>query len=103
MRRPHPNQPPARLRRPWLEPADHRPWSGPAPGAVVIVDTGSWGQLAEVRPWLGPLRERACVIDHHLHGDAEVASRRLIQTSAASCTEALAPLCAAIAGVRSPS
>lgn len=82
---------------------DRSPWDGPTPDTVVVVDTGSWGQLAEIRPWLEPLAPRACLIDHHLHGDPAVAPRRLINTRAASCTEVLAPLCAAILGVQSPS
>lgn len=72
---------------------------GPAPDAIVITDTGSWTQLAEFADWLRPLRERIVVIDHHLHGDGDVARWKLIQTRDAATTQALAPVCAALLGV----
>jgi bifunctional oligoribonuclease and PAP phosphatase NrnA len=80
------------------EPADGRPWPLPTASAepaevIAIVDTGSWPQLAEVRPVLEGRADRAVIIDHHAHGDAEIAALRLINTRAASCTEVLAPVC----------
>jgi bifunctional oligoribonuclease and PAP phosphatase NrnA len=74
---------------------------GMTPDLVVIVDTGSWSQLSELRPLLQPRADRSIIIDHHLHGDPNVAERRLIQRSAASCTQVLAPLCAGLLGVSS--
>lgn len=73
------------------------------PDAVVIVDTGSWPQLAEVRGFIeARLNAGACVcvVDHHLRGD--VAARRLIDSTAASCTQVLAPLCCELVGCASP-
>jgi bifunctional oligoribonuclease and PAP phosphatase NrnA len=77
-------------------PADGRDWDNPTPDLVVIVDTGSWSQLAELRPWLAERTRQTVVIDHHVQGDAEVSPRRLIRTSAASCTEVLGPVCCAL-------
>jgi len=98
---------------PWLAelagPTPYRtfpPGSQPAPSqgddhsdiddqrAAVIVDTGAWSQLAEFRTWLESRRERTMVIDHHLHGDPDITSNRLLDIAAASCTEIVAPLCA---------
>ncbi|HMN40725.1 MAG TPA: DHH family phosphoesterase [Phycisphaerales bacterium] len=69
------------------------------PDLVAVVDTGSWTQLSELRPFLEPRADRTILVDHHLHGDAAVATRRLIDSRCASCTEVLAPLCVALAGV----
>lgn len=66
------------------------------PDAVIIADTGSWPQLAEVRSFIEPRRDRVLLIDHHLHGDAIISDRRLLEPSAASCTQVLAPVCAAL-------
>ncbi len=78
---------------------DGRPASDP--DMVAIVDTGSWNQLSELRPFLEPRGDRNIIVDHHLHGDAVVATRRLIDSRCASCTEVLAPLCVALCGVAS--
>lgn len=75
----------------------------PTPDAVAIVDTGSWAQVADARAWLEPMRERAVVIDHHPTGDAEIASLRLIRTSAAAVAEIVADVCVALLGVRGAS
>lgn len=69
--------------------------------AVVVVDTGSWPQLAESKPLLMAWHDRVVLVDHHLHGDADVAPTRLIQTAAASCTQVLAPVCCALLNVPS--
>jgi phosphoesterase RecJ-like protein len=67
---------------------------------AVVVDTGSWSQLAEMRPWLEPMTDRAVLLDHHLHGDPEVAARRVVATDCASCTQVVAPLCERLLGAR---
>lgn len=93
----------------WVEPLSHglkvrefapgtayaAPWT---PELRTVVDTGSWSQLAESRGVLEGRSGSTLLIDHHLHGDAEVADRRFIQTSCASCTQVLAPLCVALTG-----
>lgn len=79
------------------------PFVPPAVDAIVVVDTGTWTQIAEVKPWVSALAERTLIIDHHLNGNAEMAQRRIVTTSAASCTEALAPLICNLLGLDSPS
>lgn len=80
-----------------------KPWDSPNPDNVVVVDTGSWSQLAELRPWLEARGESTLLIDHHLRGDAGVSASRLIDSTCASCTEVLAPVCSALMGVESAS
>jgi len=58
---------------------------------ALVVDTGSWSQLDLLKEWVtarGP--ERTLIIDHHRHGNPEMASRRLIDNQAASATQVLA-------------
>lgn len=62
------------------------------PSGVVVVDTGAWQQIRPLDAWLKPRADRAAIVDHHLHGDADAAHLRLVTTRAASCTEALAPV-----------
>lgn len=81
-------------------PDDGQPWppnAGPGadPDLVLIVDTGSWPQLAELRPWIQPRSDRTLIIDHHVRGDTDIASRRIVDPSAASCTQTLSPILAA--------
>ncbi len=70
------------------------------PDGIVIVDTGAWGQLADFAEFLRPRTARAVVIDHHLAGDADVAARRYVDTSAAAACEIVAELCRILLGVR---
>lgn len=80
----------------------------PVPGAfdpegIVITDTGSWSQLD---PFTGFIRERldrTTIIDHHLQGDPQVASRRLIDTGAAAVVQPVAEICCILLGVDDPS
>lgn len=69
------------------------------PDAVVVVDTGSWSQLEHVRDWLSWRRDSTVVIDHHVQGDAGVASRRFIDTTAASACQPVAEVCRLMLGV----
>lgn len=66
--------------------------------AVVVVDTGSWMQLEPVRGWLESHHDKAAVIDHHVQGDAGVAPRRHIDTSAAAACQPVAELCRLLLG-----
>jgi phosphoesterase RecJ-like protein len=59
---------------------------------IVIVDTGSWSQLEESAAWLKPQRERIIVLDHHAHGEENLASTRWVDRSAASATMIVAEL-----------
>lgn len=84
------------------EPADGRAWNGATPDVVAVVDTGSWQQVAEMRPWLEGKSAQTVIIDHHAHGDSDIAAARLVKTGAASCTEVLAPVCCALLNKGSP-
>lgn len=71
------------------------------PDAVVIVDTGSWSQLEPFKAWIADRPERCAIIDHHLRGDADVAPRRHIDTSAAAACQIVAALCVKLLRVES--
>lgn len=70
---------------------------------IVVVDTGSWSQLDLLSRWLAGNADQTMIIDHHLSGNADIAQRRLIETTAASCTQVLAPVLAAALGLPGPS
>ncbi len=72
----------------------------PEPDSVAVMDTGSWSQLAEVAPWLKGLHDRTVVMDHHLHGDGDVAPRKLIDSKCASTTQVITPVCCELLGCR---
>ncbi len=65
---------------------------------VVICDTGSWGQVAGARGVIESKRERAIIIDHHAHGDPEMAPTRLIEVGAAAACEILASVVCELLG-----
>lgn len=69
---------------------------------IAIVDTGSWSQLAEVKPALVGQSDRVLIVDHHLHGDTDIAVRRVVDAKCASTTQVLAPICTRLCGVDSP-
>ncbi|MCA9311609.1 MAG: DHH family phosphoesterase, partial [Phycisphaerales bacterium] len=71
-------------------------------GAVLVLDTGSWSQLTEAHEWLEPRHAQTALIDHHAHGDADVADLRVINTKAAAACEIVGQLCCLIVGVDSP-
>jgi phosphoesterase RecJ-like protein len=55
------------------------------PDLVILLDTGAWSQVEPMADWLAARADRVIGIDHHASGD-EVASRRYVDASAASCT-----------------
>jgi len=63
------------------------------PDAVLVVDTGSWGQLREMAPWLRARRDKVAIVDHHRAGDAEIAPKRLIVPEASAAAEIIADIC----------
>ncbi|MFG0244605.1 MAG: bifunctional oligoribonuclease/PAP phosphatase NrnA [Phycisphaerales bacterium JB052] len=73
------------------------------PGGILITDTGSWSQLAPFAEFLKPRLDRTTIIDHHLQGDAEIANRRLLDTSAAAVVQPVAEVCCHLLGVENPS
>jgi phosphoesterase RecJ-like protein len=72
------------------------------PDAVVVLDTGSWGQLREIAPWLRSRRDKAAIVDHHRAGDADVAPRRLINPEASAACELVAEICTTLLGLDTP-
>ena len=70
--------------------ADHKPPAGDY-DLVIVLDTGSWTQLEPIADWLRQRYDQIVGIDHHVKGD-DVASMRLIDTTAASTTQILVPL-----------
>ncbi len=68
--------------------------------AVVIADTGSWAQLEAVREFLVEHAGDAAIVDHHAHGDPEVAPRRVVDTSCAAACQPMAELCRLVLGVK---
>lgn len=77
---------------------DHYGLPHDEPDGVIVLDTGSWSQLHEVEPWLRERHELAAVIDHHVHGDGDVAPRRYISTASAAVCEPAAELCRLLLG-----
>lgn len=69
--------------------------------AIVVVDTGSWLQLETLQEWLGAHHDIASLIDHHVQGNAAVAPRRHIDTSAAAACQPVAELCRLLLGKNS--
>jgi phosphoesterase RecJ-like protein len=82
-----------------LPPADGE-WGDP--DAIVVVDTGSWSQVEYAKPLLTGKAGRTLIIDHHRHGDADMAERRVIDTSAAAACQPVAEICTRLLGVASP-
>ncbi len=78
------------------------PPGGVDPDLICVLDTGSWAQLTECRPWLEKHPERTIVIDHHLHGDPNVGTMRLINWSVAATCQPVAELCQTLLGVAEP-
>jgi bifunctional oligoribonuclease and PAP phosphatase NrnA len=72
------------------------PSDAESPTAALIVDTGSSPQLDRAMPWLQSRAVRAAIVDHHAHGDANLASRLFVDTSAASVCLPVAELCRCI-------
>lgn len=72
------------------------------PDVVLIVDTGSWGQLREIAPWLRARRDKTLIVDHHRAGDAEIATDCLVVPEAAAAAEIIAGVCVDLLGLASP-
>ncbi len=69
------------------------------PDTTIITDTGSWSQLDGLKDWLATRAEQTIIIDHHLHGDASMASLRYIDTTAAAVTELCAEVIESLLGL----
>ncbi len=66
---------------------------------TVIVDTGSWNQLEHVQRWIDERAASSVIIDHHRQGEARLALRRYIDTSAAAACQMVAHVVASLLGV----
>ena len=73
------------------------------PDGVVLLDTGSWSQFDGLREWLGVRADRTLVIDHHLHGDGDIAALRLLDVRAAAACQPVAEVCRHVLGLPSAS
>ena len=71
--------------------------------ALVITDTGSWGQLEPFGEVVRAMHDRAAVIDHHRQGDGETAPRRWIDMDSAAVCRPVAELAVRLLGVSGPS
>lgn len=81
---------------------DDRVWSNPqvlGADTVVIVDTGSWSQLSASEEYLRERRDRTLLIDHHAHGDPDVASMRYVDTDAPAAAQIVAEIARRVLGL----
>ncbi len=72
------------------------------PERIVVVDTGAWMQLEEVRSYIAARTGKVIVIDHHLSGNPDLSSERLLDPAAAAVAEVVAPVCCGLLGVPGP-
>lgn len=61
------------------------------PDLIIVADTGAWSQLEALEKWLRERKEIVIGMDHHANGD-EVAADRVVDTSAAACTQVVMEL-----------
>ncbi|MEL6498241.1 MAG: DHH family phosphoesterase [Planctomycetota bacterium] len=73
------------------------------PDRILIADTGSWSQLDTLGDLVKGRAGTTAIVDHHLSGDAEIADRRLLATTAAAACEPIAELCQLVLGLDTPS
>jgi len=73
------------------------------PDGIVICDTGSWSQLAPFKEFLEPRLDKTVIIDHHLQGNSEISTRRLLDTNAAAVVQPVAEVCCHLLGLDNPS
>jgi bifunctional oligoribonuclease and PAP phosphatase NrnA len=72
------------------------------PEGILITDTGSWSQLAPYADFLKPRLDRTTIIDHHLQGNSEISTRRLLDTDAAAVVQPAADVCCHVLNLDSP-
>ncbi len=61
------------------------------PDLIIVADTGAWSQLEALSQWLREREERVIGLDHHSNGD-DVARDRVVDISAAACTQVVMAL-----------
>lgn len=68
------------------------------PARIVVCDTGSWSQLREVAGYLEGRAADIAIVDHHISGDAEIAARIVLETSAAAACQTMIRVTRAMLG-----
>jgi len=58
-----------------------------------VLDTGSWKQVSGATTWLSSRADSTIIIDHHAHGDPDMAAARYIDPKAAAAAQIVADLC----------
>ena len=71
------------------------------PDVVLVVDTGAWVQIEDLAWVVRRNPAQTLIIDHHISGDADMATRRLIDPKAAAAAEIAAGVCVGLLGVGS--
>jgi len=61
------------------------------PDLIIVADTGAWSQLEALEHWLRERKERVIGLDHHTNGN-DVASDRVVDVTAAACTQVVMSL-----------
>ncbi len=61
------------------------------PDLIIVADTGAWAQLEALASWIRERKEIVVGLDHHANGD-EVAPDRIVDVSAAACTQVVMAL-----------
>jgi phosphoesterase RecJ-like protein len=61
------------------------------PDLIIVADTGAWTQLEALEKWLRERKDIVIGLDHHANGD-DVAQERVVDTSAAACTQVVMEL-----------
>ncbi len=70
-----------------IAPRDTEPAAmSPEVDCIVVVDTGSWSQLGPAAVLVRDCADKTIIIDHHVNGNPEIATTRLIDgTAPAAC------------------
>jgi phosphoesterase RecJ-like protein len=61
------------------------------PDLIIVADTGAWTQLEALEKWLRDRKDLVVGLDHHANGD-DVARDRIVDISAAACTQVVMEL-----------
>ncbi len=59
---------------------------------IIVADTGAWSQLEAISDWLKTNKDKVVGLDHHANGD-NVAEMRIVDVTAAACTQVVMLLC----------
>ncbi|MCA9294579.1 MAG: DHH family phosphoesterase [Phycisphaerales bacterium] len=73
------------------------------PDCIVVVDTGSWSQLGPAAEFVRQRADQTIIIDHHINGNAEMASERLIDGAMPAACQIVADVVMRLLNVSSAS